>query len=68
MTQPPNQQPPQGGFGAPQDQPPQGGGFGAPQTPPPWPPWSCVNTKQPFVGFGFVHIKHSTITREKTKN
>ncbi|MEU8692141.1 PQQ-binding-like beta-propeller repeat protein [Streptomyces sp. NPDC048665] len=32
MTQPPNQ-PPQGGFGAPQDQPP-GGGFGAPQTPP----------------------------------
>jgi PQQ-like domain len=33
MTQPPNQ-PPQGGFGAPQNQPPQGGGFGAPQTPP----------------------------------
>ncbi|KUN06621.1 hypothetical protein AQI95_12115 [Streptomyces yokosukanensis] len=38
MTQPPNQ-PPQGGFGAPQDPPPQdqpppGGGFGAPQTPP----------------------------------
>ncbi|MEU0003239.1 PQQ-binding-like beta-propeller repeat protein [Streptomyces sp. NPDC006314] len=38
MTQPPNQ-PPQGGFGAPQDQPPQhqppqGGGFGAPQPPP----------------------------------
>ncbi|AOR33812.1 hypothetical protein BFF78_24600 [Streptomyces fodineus] len=34
MTQPPNQ-PPQGGFGAPQDQPPaQGGGFGAPQMPP----------------------------------
>ncbi|MFI1167064.1 PQQ-binding-like beta-propeller repeat protein [Streptomyces sp. NPDC020801] len=41
MTQPPNQ-PPQGGFGAPQDQPSQspqppaqpGGGFGAPQTPP----------------------------------
>ncbi|MGW0626545.1 outer membrane protein assembly factor BamB family protein [Streptomyces sp. NPDC002758] len=33
MTQPPNQ-PPQGGFGAPQEQPPQGGGFGAPQTPP----------------------------------
>ncbi|OIJ93528.1 hypothetical protein BIV25_25350 [Streptomyces sp. MUSC 14] len=33
MTQPPNQ-PPHGGFGAPQDQPPQGGGFGAPQTPP----------------------------------
>ncbi|MFF3331535.1 PQQ-binding-like beta-propeller repeat protein [Streptomyces sp. NPDC002888] len=37
MTQPPNQPPQQGGFGAPQDQPPQqgGGGFGAPQTPPP---------------------------------
>ncbi|MFI1487346.1 PQQ-binding-like beta-propeller repeat protein [Streptomyces sp. NPDC020747] len=36
MTQPPNQ-PPQGGFGAPQDQPPQGpppqGGFGPPQSP-----------------------------------
>ncbi|MFC8668927.1 PQQ-binding-like beta-propeller repeat protein [Streptomyces sp. NPDC057199] len=36
MTQPPNQ-PPQGGFGAPQDQPPQGqppqGGFGPPQDP-----------------------------------
>ncbi|MFI2642893.1 PQQ-binding-like beta-propeller repeat protein [Streptomyces sp. NPDC018610] len=40
MTQPPNQ-PPQGGFGAPEPQdrppqppaPPQGGGFGAPQTP-----------------------------------
>ncbi|MFD7439347.1 PQQ-binding-like beta-propeller repeat protein [Streptomyces sp. NPDC059861] len=31
MTQPPNQ-PPGGGFGAPQDQPP-GGGFGAPQDP-----------------------------------
>lgn len=36
MTQPPNQPPQQGGFGAPQDQPPQqGGGFGAPPTPPP---------------------------------
>ncbi|MFF4564200.1 PQQ-binding-like beta-propeller repeat protein [Streptomyces sp. NPDC001435] len=34
MTQPPNQPPQQGGFGAPQDQPPQGGGFGPPQTPP----------------------------------
>ncbi|MFE7975179.1 PQQ-binding-like beta-propeller repeat protein [Streptomyces shenzhenensis] len=33
MTQPPDQ-PPHGGFGAPQGQPPQGGGFGAPQTPP----------------------------------
>ncbi|MEU5093847.1 PQQ-binding-like beta-propeller repeat protein [Streptomyces sp. NPDC020996] len=37
MTQPPNQPPQPGGFGAPQDQPPQQpqGGFGAPQTPPP---------------------------------
>ncbi|MFE0511752.1 PQQ-binding-like beta-propeller repeat protein [Streptomyces sp. NPDC058964] len=34
MSQPPNQPPQQGGFGAPQDQPPQGGGFGVPQTPP----------------------------------
>ncbi|MEV5550156.1 PQQ-binding-like beta-propeller repeat protein [Streptomyces sp. NPDC052309] len=34
MTQPPNQPPQPGGFGAPQD-PPPGGGFGAPQTPPP---------------------------------
>ncbi|MGW6293310.1 outer membrane protein assembly factor BamB family protein [Streptomyces sp. NPDC055058] len=33
MTQPPNQ-PPQGGFGAPQD-PQSGGGFGPPGTPPP---------------------------------
>ncbi|MFG3550362.1 PQQ-binding-like beta-propeller repeat protein [Streptomyces sp. NPDC047725] len=33
MSQPPNQPPQPGGFGAPQDQPP--GGFGAPQTPPP---------------------------------
>ncbi|MER7228019.1 hypothetical protein ABT370_33310, partial [Streptomyces rubradiris] len=37
MTQPPDQ-PPQGGFGAPQeapqDQPPGPGGFGAPQPPP----------------------------------
>ncbi|WP_405912464.1 PQQ-binding-like beta-propeller repeat protein [Streptomyces sp. NBC_00963] len=31
MTQPPDQQPPQGGFGAPQDPPP--GGFGAPPPP-----------------------------------
>ncbi|MGW2963326.1 outer membrane protein assembly factor BamB family protein [Streptomyces sp. NPDC001220] len=34
MTQPPNQPPQQGGFGAPQDQPAAGGGFGAPQQPP----------------------------------
>ncbi|MGW7422364.1 outer membrane protein assembly factor BamB family protein [Streptomyces sp. NPDC054813] len=33
MTQPPNQPPQQGGFGAPQDQPAAGGGFGAPQQP-----------------------------------
>ncbi|MEU5701920.1 PQQ-binding-like beta-propeller repeat protein [Streptomyces aurantiacus] len=33
MTQPPNNEPPQGGFGAPQDQPPQGGGFGPAQDP-----------------------------------
>ncbi|MFI0812834.1 outer membrane protein assembly factor BamB family protein [Streptomyces echinatus] len=32
MNQPPDQ-PPQGGFGAPQDQPPQPGGFGAPPPP-----------------------------------
>ncbi|MFJ8083692.1 PQQ-binding-like beta-propeller repeat protein [Streptomyces sp. NPDC096205] len=38
MTQPPDQPPQPGGFGAPQDQPPQGGGFGAPQTPPQTPP------------------------------
>ncbi|MBL1107267.1 PQQ-binding-like beta-propeller repeat protein [Streptomyces sp. 5-8] len=37
MNQPPDQ-PPQGGFGAPQEQPPQPGGFGAPQTPPATPP------------------------------
>ncbi|MBQ1089576.1 PQQ-binding-like beta-propeller repeat protein [Streptomyces sp. B93] len=47
MTQPPNQPPQPGGFGAPQDPPPSappgapgtppGGGFGAPQTPPPPP-------------------------------
>ncbi|MFD7701481.1 PQQ-binding-like beta-propeller repeat protein [Streptomyces caelestis] len=43
MTQPPNQ-PPQGGFGAPQD-PPPGGGFGAPQTPPPQGP--------PQPGYGY---------------
>ncbi|OSP45139.1 MULTISPECIES: PQQ-binding-like beta-propeller repeat protein [unclassified Streptomyces] len=45
MTQPPNQ-PPQGGFGAPQD-PPPGGGFGAPQTPPP-PPQGA-----PQPGYGY---------------
>ncbi|MEV5848774.1 PQQ-binding-like beta-propeller repeat protein [Streptomyces sp. NPDC051985] len=34
MSQPPNQPPQQGGYGAPQDQPPPGGGFGAPQQQP----------------------------------
>ncbi|MFI6283066.1 PQQ-binding-like beta-propeller repeat protein [Streptomyces sp. NPDC050988] len=53
MTQPPNQ-PPQGGFGAPQDQPPQGqppqGGFGPPQAPPgatPPPPAQPPGTPPP---------------------
>ncbi|MFF0852358.1 PQQ-binding-like beta-propeller repeat protein [Streptomyces sp. NPDC003280] len=51
MTQPPNQ-PPQGGFGAPQDQPPQGGGFGAPQSPPP-PPQAPAQPPQPQPGYGY---------------
>ncbi|WP_405892232.1 PQQ-like beta-propeller repeat protein [Streptomyces sp. NBC_01527] len=56
MTQPPQppNEPPQGGFGAPQDTPPGGfgapvpppaGGFGAPQTPPAGPP------QQPGYGY-----------------
>jgi hypothetical protein len=45
MTQPPNQ-PPQGGFGAPQDQPPQGG-FGAPQDQPPQPQDQQPRDQQP---------------------
>ncbi|MBL1082080.1 PQQ-binding-like beta-propeller repeat protein [Streptomyces actinomycinicus] len=45
MTQPPNQ-PPQGGYGAPQDQPPQGG-FGAPQ-----PPAGAPQTPPAQEGFG----------------
>ncbi|MCX5524594.1 PQQ-binding-like beta-propeller repeat protein [Streptomyces bobili] len=54
MTQPPNQQPPQGGFGAPQDQPPQGGGFGAPQTPPPPPQGPPAQPPQaPQPGYGY---------------
>ncbi|GGR26914.1 outer membrane protein assembly factor BamB family protein [Streptomyces griseomycini] len=48
MTQPPNQ-PPQGGFGAPQD-PPPGGGFGAPQTPPP-PQGPPSGAPQPGYGY-----------------
>ncbi|MFG2603863.1 PQQ-binding-like beta-propeller repeat protein [Streptomyces sp. NPDC048514] len=61
MTQPPNQ-PPQGGFGAPQDQPPQGGGFGPPQTPPaqggapatpPPPAQPPAGPPQPQPGYGY---------------
>ncbi|MFG2120569.1 PQQ-binding-like beta-propeller repeat protein [Streptomyces sp. NPDC048710] len=62
MTQPPNQ-PPQGGFGAPQDQPPYGGGFGAPQSPPPpaaqppqapaQPPQAPAQPPQPQPGYGY---------------
>ncbi|MGC3000896.1 PQQ-binding-like beta-propeller repeat protein [Streptomyces sp. G35A] len=57
MTQPPNQ-PPQGGFGAPQD-PPPGGGFGAPQTPPPQgppqtpPPAQGPPAGAPQPGYGY---------------
>ncbi|WP_225822341.1 PQQ-binding-like beta-propeller repeat protein [Streptomyces naphthomycinicus] len=52
MTQPPNQ-PPQGGFGAPQDQPPQGGGFGpAPQTPPAQGGFGAPQTPPAQGGFG----------------
>ncbi|MFC8387576.1 PQQ-binding-like beta-propeller repeat protein [Streptomyces sp. NPDC057238] len=49
MTQPPNQ-PPQGGFGAPQD-PPPGGGFGAPQTPPSPPQGPPAGAPQPGYGY-----------------
>ncbi|MET7296562.1 PQQ-binding-like beta-propeller repeat protein [Streptomyces griseoloalbus] len=48
MTQPPNQ-PPHGGFGAPQE-PPPGGGFGAPQTPPP-PQGPPAGAPQPGYGY-----------------
>ncbi|MFF7974096.1 PQQ-binding-like beta-propeller repeat protein [Streptomyces sp. NPDC007905] len=59
MTQPPDQ-PPQGGFGAPQDQPSHGGGFGAPQTPP-FPPAQPPQApaqppqppQQPQPGYGY---------------
>ncbi|MFE7646390.1 outer membrane protein assembly factor BamB family protein [Streptomyces phaeoluteigriseus] len=55
MTQPPNQQPPQGGFGAPQDQPPQPpqGGFGAPQTPPQPPQGPPAPPQAPQPGYGY---------------
>ncbi|MFE6285880.1 PQQ-binding-like beta-propeller repeat protein [Streptomyces sp. NPDC057877] len=57
MTQPPNQPPQQGGFGAPQDPTPpgtppgapQGGGFGAPQTPSTPPP--PAGPPQPGYGY-----------------
>lgn len=48
MSQPPNQPPQQGGFGAPQDPPP--GGFGAPTPPPPQGPPSGP-TPQPGYGY-----------------
>ncbi|GGW66691.1 outer membrane protein assembly factor BamB family protein [Streptomyces griseoloalbus] len=48
MTQPPNQ-PPHGGFGAPQE-PSPGGGFGAPQTPPP-PQGPPSGAPQPGYGY-----------------
>ncbi|MEU6089166.1 PQQ-binding-like beta-propeller repeat protein [Streptomyces sp. NPDC047085] len=52
MTQPPNQ-PPQGGFGAPQDQPPHAGGFGAPPTPPQAPSTPPAQPPQPQPGYGY---------------
>ncbi|MDT9696749.1 PQQ-binding-like beta-propeller repeat protein [Streptomyces sp. P17] len=52
MSQPPNQ-PPNGGFGAPQDPPPQGG-FGAPTPPPPQgPPQTPPPTGAPQPGYGY---------------
>ncbi|MDG9719408.1 PQQ-binding-like beta-propeller repeat protein [Streptomyces sp. DH24] len=52
MTQPPNQ-PPHGGFGAPQDPPPQGG-FGAPTPPPPQgPPQTPPPQGPPQPGYGY---------------
>ncbi|WP_405871988.1 PQQ-binding-like beta-propeller repeat protein [Streptomyces sp. NBC_00005] len=62
MTQPPNQPPQPGGFGAPQDQPqqPPQGGFGAPQTPPPPqgppqtpPPPQAPPSGAPQPGYGY---------------
>jgi hypothetical protein len=54
MTQPPDQ-PPAGGFGAPQDQPPPGGGFGAPPPPPVQPPTppSAPPAQPPQPGYGY---------------
>ncbi|MFF3122728.1 PQQ-binding-like beta-propeller repeat protein [Streptomyces sp. NPDC057908] len=61
MTQPPSQQPPQGGFGAPQEppqgspQPPQGPPpSGPPQTPPPaQPPQAPPAQQAPPPGYGY---------------
>ncbi|MGV9557629.1 outer membrane protein assembly factor BamB family protein [Streptomyces sp. NPDC003522] len=56
MTQPPNQPPPQGGFGAPQGQPqdqpppPPQGGFGAPRMPDGPPPGPPAQPPQPGYG------------------
>ncbi|MFD5451136.1 outer membrane protein assembly factor BamB family protein [Streptomyces sp. NPDC003470] len=52
MSQPPNQPPQPGGFGAPQD-PPPGGGFGAPQPPqgPPQMPQPPQGPPQPGYGY-----------------
>ncbi|CAM5651964.1 PQQ-binding-like beta-propeller repeat protein OS=Streptomyces tendae OX=1932 GN=GUR47_27575 PE=4 SV=1 [Streptomyces tendae] len=49
MSQPPNQPPQPGGFGAPQDPPP--GGFGAPTPPPPQGPPPGPPSKQPGYGY-----------------
>jgi len=52
MTQPPNQPPQPGGFGAPQDPPP--GGFGAPQNPGPGtPPPPAQPPGAPQPGYGY---------------
>ncbi|HZF91242.1 PQQ-binding-like beta-propeller repeat protein [Streptomyces sp.] len=52
MTQPPNQPPQPGGFGAPQD--PQPGGFGAPQNPGPGtPPPPAQPPGAPQPGYGY---------------
>ncbi|MFC8007356.1 PQQ-binding-like beta-propeller repeat protein [Streptomyces olivaceus] len=58
MSQPPNQPPYQGGFGAPQDPPP--GGFGAPTPPPPQgppqtppPPQGPPSGPPPQPGYGY---------------
>lgn len=64
-NQPPSDQPPQGGFGAPQDPPP--GGFGAPQAPPPGgfgapqaPPPGGFGAPQPPQGPGYGYPQAPT--------